>query len=90
MMESQRLSQISVIAAISSKGRFYFTINTGSNNSLSFYWFLLKLVKQLDIKDRRWRDHTVILLDNAPYHRSSLLKEKLFLMQVPIFFLGPY
>jgi hypothetical protein len=76
MMGSQRLPQISLIAGISSKGRFFFTVNVGLTNSLSIYWFILKLVEQLDSENRRWRESTVLLLDNASYHRSNMLVEK--------------
>ncbi len=38
-----RLPQISVIAAVSSKGRVFFTINQGKTTSLTFLLFLSKL-----------------------------------------------
>ena len=51
---------------------------------------MLKLIRLLDEQDSSWRDSSVFLLDNASYHRSSFLLEKIKLMKVPLFFLGPY
>ena len=37
-----------------------------------------------------WRSNTVILLDNATYHTSEYMMEKLRQFQVPVLFSGPY
>jgi transposase len=62
----------------------------GVTNTSSFYWFILRLVEQLESENRSWREQTVLLLDNASYHRASMLREKFQLIQLPILFLGPY
>jgi hypothetical protein len=43
-----RLPQISIIAAVSSNGRVFFTINQGKTTSLTFLLFLSKLCLLLD------------------------------------------
>jgi hypothetical protein len=70
------LAQVNIIAGISNRGEFYFTLNKGINNSMTFYYFILKLVTHLDNVDWNWRSWTVLLIDNAPYHRSNALLEK--------------
>ena len=85
-----RLPQISMIAAISSKGRVFFTINQGKTNSQTFLLFLGKLCQQLDSSQRRWRKDSVFLLDNASFHRSETAQEGYRRMGLPIMFLGPY
>ena len=67
----QRLRSLSIIAAVSSEGKLMFTINSGKNNSHTFMLFLIKLSNYLDSVDPRWRQDTVIMIDNAPYHRSK-------------------
>ena len=52
--------------------------------------FLLRLVKELTIREPNWREHTVIMLDNAAYHRSAFVKRKLADLGVPTLYLGPY
>lgn len=69
-MNSQRLNKVSIIGGISNTGHFYYTINLGTNNAERFWYFLLKLCNHLNRKDNNWRLKTVIVFDNAPYHRS--------------------
>ena len=86
----QRLRFLSIIAAVSSEGKFMFTINSGKNNSNTFMLFLIKLSNYLDTVNPRWRQNSIIMIDNAPYHRSKLMMEKHELLKVPVLFLGPY
>lgn len=87
---SQRLSRVSIIGAVSSKGHFYYTVNLGANNSEKIWLFMLKLITHLESQDQLWRSKTVLMLDNAPYHRSKWLLKKFEEFKVPIMFLGPY
>ena len=86
----QRLRSLSIIAAVSSEGKFMFTINSGKNNSNTFMLFLIKLSNYLDSVNPKWRQDSIIMVDNAPYHRSKLMMEKYELLKVPLMFLGPY
>ena len=79
-----------MIAAVSSKGRVFFTINQGKTTSLTFLLFLSKLCKQLDTLDPQWRKKGLFLLDNASFHKSERALEGYKLMGLPIMFLGPY
>jgi hypothetical protein len=87
---SQRLGRVSIIAGVSSRGNLYYTINLGNNNSEKVWLFILKLCKHLQSKDSNWRKNTIIMLDNAPYHRSNMLIDNLEDLRIPIMFLGPY
>lgn len=89
-MNSQRLNKVSIIGSVSNKGDFYYTINLGTNNSERFWYYLLKLCNRLNLQDRNWRLKTVIVLDNAPYHRSRWMMENYTRLKLPIMFLGPY
>ena len=53
-------------------------------------YFLCKLVNVLDSVDTSWRENTLILLDNAPYHRAQSIMDKYLDLALPIMFLGPY
>ena len=86
----QRLRSLSLVAAVSSDGEFLYTVNHGRNNGTTFILFLVKLCEHLNNADPQWRENTVLLLDNAPYHRSKVVMEKLVQLKLPIMFLGPY
>lgn len=69
---NRRLNGVNIIAAISNKGEFYYTVNQGKTNCLTFTLYLSKLVDHLELVDRKWRDNTIIMIDNAQYHRGAL------------------
>ena len=52
--------------------------------------FFVQLVKKLDEENKQWRKDTVILLDNAPYHKSAELLTLLKELQIPVLFTGPH
>jgi transposase len=85
-----RLPQISMIGAISSKGKTFFAINQGKNNSLTFSLFMLNLIQELDSLDPDWRKTTTIMLDNASIHRAKATKAYFEAFGLPIMFLAPY
>jgi hypothetical protein len=85
-----RLPQINIIAGISNRNRLFFSINKGTNNSTTFLNFLLQLSLHLDNTQPAWRDCTIIMIDNAPYHRSRDLAKQIKELSLPMFFLGPY
>jgi hypothetical protein len=50
----------------------------------------MKLVQQLDKEDSKWRVTTILMLDNAPYHKSHYCLSFYRDLKLPIMFLGPY
>ena len=48
------------------------------------------LIRYLDSTIPKWRRTHVILIDNAPYHRSAETMALLEELQVPICFTGPH
>ena len=52
--------------------------------------FLCKLMDQLDNESPGWLENTTNLLDNASWHTSPLMKERLAKLQLPICYTGPY
>jgi hypothetical protein len=86
----QRLRSLSLIAAVSSDGQLMFTVNSGKNNSITFILFLIKLSNYLDETSPNWRQNTILIVDNAPYHRSKLAKERFGSLKIPLMYLGPY
>ena len=52
--------------------------------------FFHSLVRQLDRERPGWRDDTVILIDNAPYHASPATYKVFATLNLPIIFTGPH
>jgi hypothetical protein len=85
-----RLPQISMIAAVTSQGSTFISINQGKTTSLTFLFFMVRLCKALDSRDRDWRARSTLLLDNASIHRSKETLASFESMGLPIMFLAPY
>lgn len=51
--------------------------------------FFVHLAQQLDKERAGWRKNTIILLDNAPYHKSSDMLALFRELDLPIMFSGP-
>jgi hypothetical protein len=64
---------MNIIAAISSTGDAYYTINYGMTNTYTILHFFMKLMEQLDNTVKNWRDKVIIMVDNALYHKSKLM-----------------
>ena len=85
-----RLNNVNLIAAVSNRGKFYFQVCQGNNNSETFWFFLMRLCLHLQREDPIYRKKTWIMLDNARFHRSKFMMEKYTDYGIPILFLGPY
>lgn len=86
----RRPSSLNIIAGISNFGDLFYTINKGKNNSQTFLLFMLKLCEHLNFRDKNWRSNSLILLDNAGYHKGSDIRFKLNKIKIPLMYLGPY
>jgi hypothetical protein len=87
---ARKVTGINLIAALCSTGELLFTVNCGITNSHTFSFFLTKLCSHLDAADKHWRSTSVLVMDNAPYHRSAVTRRLMVELQLPVLFLGPY
>ena len=85
-----RLERINIICALASSGEVCYTVNSGKTNSDSFGWFIVKMVEHLDGQDHDWRKRTIIMVDNAQYHRSDSTRKLIANLNIPWLFMGPY
>ena len=86
---TQTQPRISVIACLDTKGEIFYSLVQGNTNDKIMEIFIQKLVKRLDSIEKEWRKSTVLLFDNAAYHRSSSTMKVLEDHQVPVCFTGP-
>jgi transposase len=52
--------------------------------------FFKQLINKLDKERLNWRQHTILLLDNAPYHNSGQTLKMFDEYNIPIMFTGPH
>ena len=90
MTTNSRLPNINIIAAMCSSGEVWYTVNCGKTNSDTFSLFLVKLCEHLDSTDVYWRKKTVLMLDNANYHRGVAIQKVMDQLRTPVLYLGPY
>ena len=69
--------RISLIAAIDTDGRTWFTLTQANTDSDIMLLFFTKLILLLDQEASSWRDDVVFLLDGARYHTSPETKDHL-------------
>ena len=84
------MQSVNIIAATTSKGQVFFTVNRGRMNSNTFCYFVQKLITHLKSNDSKEYEDCVIMLDNAAYHRSRKTKEFIERSRIQVMFLGPY
>ena len=82
--------RISLIACIGSDGSSLLSMTQVNTDCDVFNVYMTWLVRRLDAQDKNWRDNSVILLDNAPYHVSNASLSHLAFLDVPVILSGPY
>ena len=90
MSPALKLPQISMIAGASNKGRVFFTINQGKNNTTTFNYFIVKLCSHLDTSGDEWRSKALFLMENASIHRSREALKVYEALGLNVMFLAPY
>ena len=79
-----------MIAALDIEGRVWFSLSHANTDSNTMMVFLNHLTKAFDNETPDWRDNTVLIWDNASYHRSQETKAIVKKMGLQIIFSGPY
>ena len=51
--------------------------------------FFHHLASKLDSERQNWRENTILLIDNATYHKSAQMLKIFKQLRLPIMFLGP-
>ena len=82
--------RVTLIAAIDNRGTAYLSLATGCTDSDIFIAYLYHLTTELDRQGDDWRKQTLILLDNAPYHRSQQTRAAIKKLGLRVCYSGPY
>ena len=83
-------SRVNMIAALDTDGRLYLSLTQVNTDSDVMLMFLSRLALVLTKEDPEWRTNTVLVLDNAPYHRAKGVKEHLVKLGASVVLSGPY
>ena len=88
--EKQLRPRASFLAAIDNRGAAYISLGTANTDSSVMIAFFAELCKVQDSENPSWRDETVVLLDNATYHRSAEVRAAIKKLGMPVVYSGPY
>ena len=78
--DNQVAPRISVIAALDTAGRVYCALTQATTDSDVMCTFLRHLKRQLDQETPGWEENSTILVDNASWHTSPTMQQRLFRM----------
>ena len=82
--------RISMIAAVSSNGELYCALTQVNTDSDVVMQFMGRLANQLAREDAGYRQKTVILMDNAAYHKSKETRAYFDKLGIKLMLSGPY
>ena len=88
--DKQVQPRISLLAALDTNGKIWFALTQANTDADVMTTFLRALVRQLDKETPGWQENSTILLDNASWHTSPVMKERLARMELPVVYSGPY
>ena len=80
--------RISMITGIDTNGQVYLSLLQSNSNTRIMAIFFHKLVAVLDKERADWRENTVVLLDNAPYHAAPATLKVFQALRIPVLFTG--
>lgn len=86
----QVVPRISMILALDMKGSVFLTLVQSNSNSKIMEIYLHQLVRKLDEERPGWRQSTLLMWDNAPYHSTPSTLNVLEKLKVPVIFTGPH
>ena len=79
-----------MLLAFNNHGHAYYAISDTNTTSETFSLFMLYLAETLDSEEPGWRKTSIILLDNASYHKSAYTLALLEKLELPTMYSGPY
>ena len=82
--------RISMIVGIDTLGNLYCSLTQSNSNATVMRVFFIDLVRTLDKERPNWRNTTIVLIDNAPYHSAKASLKLFEQLKIPVMFLGPH
>jgi len=82
--------RLSLIAAMDTDGRVWFSLTHANTDSNIMALFLHHLKEKLDQETPGWEEGTYFQVDNAPYHTSEKTRLAANLLRLKLIFSGPY
>ena len=75
--DKQVAPRISLIAALDTEGRIWCALTHSNTDTDVMTTFLKYLVRRLDQETPGWQESSTILIDNAAWHTSPVMKQRL-------------
>jgi transposase len=84
------VDRLTVVAAIDNQGASYLSISQANSDSKSTRAILCDLVEILDEEDPSWRKKTILMLDNAAWHKAKQVRDTIEELHIPVLFCSPF
>ena len=78
--------RLALLASIDTDGRIYFALSHANTDANTMSLFINYLVRQLDVDIPDWRNDSVMLLDNAAWHKGDEIIGVLRGLKIPLMF----
>ena len=79
-----------MIVGLDTEGTVYMSALQANSNSSIMEMFFVRLIEELDKRNKHWRNNTIILMEGAPYHVSNTMKQFYKKNLMPVMFTGPH
>ena len=79
-----------MIVGVDTLGNIYLSLTQSNSNSQIMDIFFRYLDQRLEKERKNWKKNTIVILDNAPYHNSSMTLKTFESLKLPIMFTGPH
>ena len=63
-----------MVAIADSEGGLFYSVLQNNSNEHTTALLIFELTKLLEIEDAKWRENVVLILDNAPWHRTKIVR----------------
>ena len=88
--KKQLAPRVSMIVGLDTQGSVFLTLVQANSNSKIMEIYLHQLAKTLDEERPGWRQNTLLMLDNAPYHSNPATLAVMEKLKIPVIYTGPH
>lgn len=88
-MRTRVFQNITLTSVVMPDGSHYYTLLKGSNNEWTFAKFIRLFVGHMDQMSPRWRESTILLMDNVGLHKTPYVMETIRSLNIPAMYSGP-
>jgi len=86
---ARTFDNVHLLLVITSDGRSYFRLTTGTHNETTFLAFIVDLKERLDEERPGWTANSVLFLDNHPAHKTATVIHAMNCLKIKLLMTAP-